>query len=258
MSATSSAGEFTVLVTRPIHQAHGLCEQITALGIKAILLPTIAIADVDNQAELHQQIQQLHECDIAIFISPNAVQKAAVMIQHYWPAWPQQVKTAAIGSSTAQALSALNWPVDFCPEQQFNSEGLLALPELQQVSGKKILLFRGEGGRELLATELKQRGAELTEIIVYRRVLPVIDRNAILTQLPNIKVIIVTSNAGLQNLCELVGEAGRELLLSKQLLVISVRMAEFAKQLGFIKTPLLASNATDESIIKVLRKMLDK
>jgi uroporphyrinogen-III synthase len=229
-----------VLITRPAQQAQSLCAAITRLGGQTLLLPTIAIADVQINRD---QLQQLAQQDIAIFISVNAVQKTAGIIKQ----WPAQCKIAAIGTATAQALCDLNWPVHIVPAEQFNSEALLAMPALQQVANKKIMLFRGEDGRELLANTLRARGARITEIVVYRRVLPVID------QLPNIKnvhVIVCTSSAALQNLCKLFA-ADKQLLFNKKLLVSSHRMADFAQQLGFTKL-LIAANATNEAIVNTL------
>jgi len=238
--------QIKVLITRPAQQGQILGEKIATLGGRFILLPTIEIAEASDQKLLQAQIQQLDKQDIAIFISPNAVQKTAPLIQQ----WPLKVKVGAVGSSTAETLHACHLPVDFYPTEKLSSEGLLALPALQQVSGKKIMLFQGEGGRELLATTLRQRGAEVTEVIAYRRILPAI------AKLPSeeVDIVICTSQTSLENLLTLVGER----LLNKPLLVSSQRLAEIASILGFIKPPLIADNATDEALIKALMTWWEK
>src|SRR4051794_13532664 len=88
-----------ILITRPAHQAQNLCTKITALGGQPILFPTIAIEDIADQKNLFLQIQPLTKYDMAIFISPNAVEKALSLIQQ---PWPEQLKIAAIGDGTVQ------------------------------------------------------------------------------------------------------------------------------------------------------------
>lgn len=238
-----------VLVTRPAHQANQLGRLIEQQGGQAILLPTIAIEFIE--ADLTKLLQQ----DMAIFISPNAVQATQRLMQKQGIVWPKQIMIAAVGASTAQALSAAGLPATVVPEQ-FNSEGLLALPALQNIGGKRIIIFRGDGGRELLSTILQQRSAVLTEVVIYRRTLPVMDIKQQLSgwQTGGLDIIVVTSNTGLQNLLTIIGEAARNWLLNMPLLVISERMAQFARELGFVKKPLVADNATDAAIVQALLK----
>lgn len=246
-----SLSQLRIVITRPLPQGHILGKKIATLGGQFLLVPTIEIADASDQALLHTPIQQLDKHDIAIFISPNAVQKALPIIQRYWPQWPVHVKVGAVGSSTAQALRHHNITVDICPDTEFSSEGLLALAALQTVHGQKIILFRGEGGRDLIATTLRERGAEVSEAISYRRMLPITDKPFDLSR-ENIDVIVCTSLNSLENLLALVGTRGRQWLLHIPLLVSSQRLAEAARTLGFINPPLIADNATDDALLKAL------
>ena len=239
----------TIVITRPKHQAQSLAEKITNLGGRTILFPTIEIADITDTASLQRLIVQLKDFNLAVFVSPNAVQKAAHFIKAQYSSWPRSVKIAAIGRSTAKALSDLDWHVDIYPTNEFNSEALLALPALQHIARQKIILFCGEGGRELITQTLQQRGASVEVATVYRRVLPKSKPFLI----NNVDIIICTSNTSLQNLLTLVDEKTRQLLKNKQLLVISSRLIELARNLGFTQPPILADNATDEAIIKALK-----
>lgn len=239
----------TILVTRPAHQSEQLRLQLSDLGAKVLLLPTIVINEPTDQSILSAQLLQLKDQDIAIFISPNAVIKALPRIKKIYSTWPSTVKIAAIGASTANKLEEQGLTVDFFPRQSFNSEGLLALPVLQSVTSKKLLIFRGEGGRPLLAETLRMRGAVVTEAVVYRREMPPLPKNLSLFE-QNIDVVICTSNTGLQNLFEIVGQANRSRLQNMSLLVVSDRMAAMVQTLGFVKPPLIADNATDSAIIK--------
>lgn len=260
MLLTSPLHGINILVTRPSAQAQNLCNKIRVLGGNPLLLPTIEIIAAPAQPATHAAIAKLAAYDLAIFISPNAVQHAAAYFQQHCPVWPAATKVAAIGASTAQALNTLGINVDFCPAPHFTSEGLLAIPFLQTIAGKKILLFRGNDGRDLLANTLRARGAQLTEVIVYQRTLPSFAKSTLtaLWQTDTLELIICTSNTGLQNLFTLVGEEGRTWLQNMRLLLVSARMAKFAQTLGVTRTPLVAANATDDALINVLINWQDK
>ena len=245
-----------VLITRPAHQAQGLSNAIRQAGGHPVLFPTLTITDPPNMPD----ITGLPQADIAIFTSVNAVEKAVPYIQKTWQKWPSQLKIVAIGAATAEALSRYQLVVDTCP-LQFNSEGLLALSELNQVQGKTVIIFKGLGGRELLSTTLKERGATVVEAIVYQRGLPIVD---IMDYLPNwqadgIDVIISTSQESLQNLVTLVGVQAKDWLLNLPLIVISERMAIFAKYtLGFKQPPMVADNASDAALLAAFIHWRDK
>lgn len=237
-----------ILVTRPTLQARGLIKQIEQLGGNAILFPTIEIVDIENTATINHYLNNLTEFNGAIFVSVNAVQKTAELMKKANYVWPKGLEVIAVGATTAHAIIKLNWPLAAAPEAEFNSEAVLALPLLQQVAAKKIILFCGEGGRELLADTLRQRGAEVVLAVVYRRIKP----RAILEPHSNIDYIVCTSNQGLKNLIEMVKPENHLWLQNKQLVVISQRMVALAKELHFVKPPLIATNATDDAIIQIL------
>lgn len=245
--------EFNVLITRPKHQAQGLYQAIIAAGGRAFLCPTIEIIPPAHPDALAHAIQQLGEADLALFISPNAVLQSRVLLQKYWPQTPTRLKIAAIGTGTAKALASIGWSVHLVP-QQFNSEGLLALPELQDLHEKIVMLFKGEGGRELLASTLKQRGARVIEALAYRRQLPKIETTLVADwQNHAINLIISTSVDSLRNLFTMVGEAGKSWLQQTTFIVISERMRVIAHDFGIQKV-LLAADASDEAIMKTIVK----
>jgi uroporphyrinogen-III synthase len=239
-----------VLVTRPAHQAKKLVDAIAQRGGKTILFPTIDIVPLENVDEAKKIFSRLREFSWIIFVSINAVNNAIPLIQSYYAVWPPSVKVAAVGKTTAESLQEKKIPVDFFPSTLFNSEALIASSEFQNVAHQKILIVRGEGGRELLSTTLKARGAKIEEGIVYRREMPK-NFSANLLRKTHIDIIVCTSNTGLENLISMMGEANRIGLLNKKLLVISDRMRNFAKTLGF-KQVEVSQNATDEFIVSAL------
>ncbi len=242
--------DLKILITRPAHQAHELAIKIRLSNGIAICFPSLEIVPTPIRP-LTLTLKKLPIYDLVLFISPNAVFKTAYSIHKLWPDWPKHVKTVAIGPGTLLALKQHKLPTDYSPEKHFNGAGLLALPALQDIKQKKILILKGQGGRLYLAKELKSRGAHISHLNVYKRQLPdptknnIPDKNAA-------DVIICTSNSGLKNLVHLLYPSWQDILLEKQLLVISPRIAGSAKKLGFVKSPLISDNASNTAILQTL------
>jgi len=241
-----------VLVTRPAHQAQALCQAIAEKGGQAICFPVLEIVDPENSASLSGVIDRLDSYDIAVFISPNAVNRALNIIFSQ-RRLPESLKIAAVGKGSAKALQALGVTADIFPASRFNSESLLALDDLQQVSTKRIIVFRGEGGRELLAETLRARGAIVEYAECYRRVKPKADIAALMRHWARgeIDIIPVTSNEGLRNLFDMVGQLGRKWLQKTPLVVVSQRAVDLAQELGFVKDPIVCE-ANDNAIVKAI------
>jgi uroporphyrinogen-III synthase len=244
-----------VLVTRPADQAEPLCQLIDEAGGEALRLPTLEIRDPDPReaARLAAVVGVLETYDLAVFISVNAVTRGMDFIRAR-RAWPATVKVATVGASSAQALARYGLTVDLVPAHQFNSEALLALEELQDMRGRRVVIFRGNGGRDVLRDVLIQRGAAVDYVEVYRRACPVIDPDDIAHywQPGAVDLITITSNESLQNLHAMAGTAGQPLLCEQRLVVISERQVVLARELGFMHRPLVAANASDEAILAVL------
>jgi len=241
----------SVLVTRPQEQAESLCRMIEAAGGHAIRFPVIAIMPAKDIAAIQQVIQRLSDFDLAIFISANAVR---FTMQQFPQPWPPDLKFAAIGKATASALAEQGISVDISPEAVFNSESLLSMPSMQDLVGKKIILFKGEGGRQLLADTLVQRGAIVCEANVYCRAMPDVDSDPLIHAWSKgkVNVVTVTSQEGLYNLDDMLGEKGRVLLQQTPLVVISERMLEVTRELGIQSPVIVAKHASDEAIVAAL------
>lgn len=253
MSGSGELQGLRVLVTRPAQQAGRLCKAIESRGGTACCLPAIEIRDPLDRARLAAVVDALASYDLAIFISANAVTRGLDYITARGD-WPAGVRVAAVGASTAAALAAHGLAADLVPAQVFSSEGLLALDELQDMRGRRVVIFRGNGGRELLHDTLVERGAEVDYAEVYRRACPAVDAQDLLHywQPGALDVITVTSNETLQNLFEMAGVQGQPLLRKQLLLVVGARQAALAKRLGFTRRPLLAAHASDEAILAAL------
>ncbi len=222
-----------VLVTRPTQQAEPFCQRIEAAGGVAIRFPVLEIRDPADLRGVRTLIQGLDRFDLAIFISPNAATKGVAHIRERG-ALPKHLKIAAIGKGTAQALQRLGMRVDLCPAHGSDSEALLAMDALANVSGQQIVIFRGEGGRELLGDTLRERGAQVEYAQVYRRARPQVDPEPLLKRWwrGEIEIVTVTSGEGLENLFAMVGEAGHAQVRATPLIVVSQRTAERARERG--------------------------
>ena len=245
-----------VLVTRPKQQADNLCESIENLGGTAIRFPVIEINKSENQQVAKKILDDLEQYDIGIFISRNAVEWTLKLLDEKKSAL-ESLSLISIGPATTAALKrALSGTV--ITNYGTNSESLLENEALgtEAVSGKKIIIFRGQGGREHLATTIRQRGAKVDFAEVYRRDCPQYDSDFInkIWALNVPDVVVVTSNNGLENLFSLLNNEQRNLLLSKQLVVMGRRMFDFSVGFGFAKTPIFTEENDDEGILKLIVK----
>lgn len=221
-----------VIVTRPVTQAQELATLIEEAGGTALLFPTIAIEAVADLAHVETLVDGLDAFDYAIFISPNAVQAAMPLILAR-RAWPQHLRFTAIGAATARELQRAGASV-LAPPGRSDSEALLALAELTDVAGKRVVIFRGQGGRELLGDRLRERGASVEYAECYRRVRPRADPGPLLSgwRAGRIHAATVTSSEGLSNLWEMIADEGRTRLRRTPLFVPHERIARAAHALA--------------------------
>lgn len=244
----------TVLVTRPAGQARFFCDEVTEAGGTAICFPSIEIQALPLSASELDRIYPLDQFDFGLFISSNAVCYGVPLIEAE-SLVPGALRVIAVGQSTARALAGLNLPVDIVPTSGFNSEALLAEPELQDLSGQRVLIFKGKGGRALLEKTLLARGAIVKSIDLYRRARPEFDPDVAVgfLGLRSKKVIALTSGDAVRNLDAMMGKLGNRSLKNNQLIVGSHRIAGLVKQMGFIKNPIVASDPGDESMLATLK-----
>ncbi len=232
----------TVLVTRPEPGGQSLCQAIDAAGGQSVYFPTMEIHPLNTQNKT------INECDIIIFTSPNAVIHANTLLDA-----TKKAAVATVGAGTANALKQHNIKTDLCPDKQFNSEGLLELPEMQAVQNKKIVIVKGIAGRPLLEETLRARGANLSTVCVYERKLPVVEQKRLdeLFNRTDIDIIVCTSCECLENLFILATNHVAA-LRQQQLLVSSDRIARLATSLQFQHKPILTLNAQNETIVSSL------
>ena len=245
-----------IAVTRPINQAASLCEAIRHHGGYAAEFPLLAIAPLQDYREFDQAIAALEHADWAIFISTNAVDNAMHRVLQRYGNVPENVNFAAIGHQTAKELARYGVHNVLTPHTRFDSETLLALAEMHDVANKTVIIFRGLGGREVLADTLKSRGAKVIFAESYRRINPQTDTQLLnhLWQHGKLDAIIVTSSEAMRNLLEMSAES--EWLRHITLCVNHARIAELPLQFGL--KVLVADAPGDDAVIKCLSQLVKK
>lgn len=220
-----------IAVTRPRAQAAQLAQRIERSGGVPLLFPLLEIEAAEFTPALSEQFSRLAQTDLAIFISPNAVQYGMAAARSAGVSFPASLKVATVGQGSAKALRELGVADVIAPTERFDSEGLLALPALQRISGWRVMIFRGNGGRELLGDTLAARGATVEYVECYRRAKPEQDGAALLAAAPD--AITVTSSEALGHLWEMLDGPAREALRGTPLFVPHARIAEVAHQQGW-------------------------
>lgn len=245
-----------IAVTRPVDQATSICEAIHHHGGKATLFPLLAISPLQDYSEFEQTIASLETADWAIFISTNAVDNALPRIIKKFGNVPRNLKFAAIGHQTARELALYGIHDILTPHTRFDSETLLALAEMHDVANETIVIFRGVGGRDVMADTLKSRGANVIFAECYRRINPQTDAQSlnILWHQGQLDAVIVTSSEAMRNLLDMAGES--EWLRHVTLCVNHARIAELPLQFGF--KVLVTDAPGDDAMIKCLSQVVNK
>lgn len=243
MTASGPLAGRTIVVTRPRAQAAPLAEAITAAGGTPLLFPLLDIAPAADPAPLATAIQCLADYTLAVFISPNAVDYSLPAILAAGP-WPAGLIPAAVGQGTVKALAAYGVSGCVVPSERFDSEALLELPALQadRVAGCRAAIFRGDGGRELLADTLRERGATVDCIACYQRSAPVGGAGDLMNawRAGALDAITVSSSEGLRYLVDMLDAEGRARLAETPVFVPHVRIAENARLLDLRQVVLTA------------------
>ncbi len=259
----TEAGEHSccVWVTRPEPAATALVTAIEQAGMRALAVPTLEIvAPADPEQTRADARRCLAQAGLAVFVSRNAVDWLWQLLGNDAADYLSRLEVVAVGPATAAALQARQIEEVITPPANADSESLLGLPSLQAsvVAGRQVTIIRGQGGRELLAETLRERGAGVDYIEVYRRQpctgsaesLPRLWRD----QPP--AAIVVTSPAGLEALVAMTAAADRPALLATRLLCLGRRLPAQARALGFEDCIPVPATAGNQAIVQTLRAQL--
>ncbi len=245
--------EAQVLVTRPAGQADKLCAALEKQGYSVVHRPMLQIDYFKEPfAESRQRVIDLDLYQHVVFVSANAVRGGMTWFEQFWPQLPMGINWYGVGRSSADLL--LEFGIQAIYPEQMDSEGLLALPQLASVAGHKVLLVKGEGGRDYIRAQLQARGAQVDSLETYRRQPAMHDRgpfSALFTS-GTVDTVLVSSGEGLDNMVSLLGPNAVEILAEATLVVPGPRVAELAAEMGLAKL-LVAENATDAAMLRALQ-----
>lgn len=244
-----------VLVSRPAHQADGLCRALERAGLSPWRLPAIDIRPAPASDQQQAALAAAADADWWVFVSPNAVEHGLRALAERGVGRRPATRIACVGGGTARALAAAGLPADLVPAGASNSASLLAEPLLQEVHGRRVVVFRGDGGRELLPETLRARGAELYLAEVYRRALPAVDPAPVARALAQgeIQVAVLTSVTALEHLLELLTAAA---LAETGLVAVSERIIEAARERGLRGPAAVSREPGDEALVEAIVQLV--
>jgi uroporphyrinogen-III synthase len=249
-----------VVITRPRAQAEDLARAVASLGRTPVVLPLLEITALPDQSQLAATLARLADFALVAFVSPNAIDAAFAHIA----AWPAHVTLAVLGEGSRVALArhginTANTSIVSPPDPAHSdSEHLLAALDLAALAGRRVLIVRGESGRELIADGLRAAGALVETVAAYRRGVPALspelaDTLASLLAQPN--DWIITSSEALRGLVGLLHrlDSGRAVaeMQHQHLIVPHARIADTARALGFTQVTLTGSG--DERLLAALQ-----
>lgn len=246
--------DWRVLLTRPTDESALLAEVLGEAGVFSSSLPLLEIQALPVGDTQHARMLELHRYCAVIVVSKPAARMAVQLLEQFWPQPPSQ-RWFSVGAGTAQILA--DHGLDVFPEQGDDSEALLELPQLREAIARpdpRVLIVRGEGGRELLAERLRGQGASVDYLELYRRDLPRYADGVLMQRIraERLNGLVVSSGQGFEHLQQLAGEAWPQ-VARLPLFVPSPRVAEMARAAGAEKV-VDCRGASAAALLTVLRE----
>lgn len=240
-----------VLNPRPARQAAELSAALSAAGAQVMALPLLEIVPLSLETSTNQHLMDLDRFHTVVFVSANAARLGLEAVAHYWPQWPVGLTVVAVGPATRAILDAAGLRV-VSPEQE-DSEGMLALPELNHVAGQRVLVFRGDEGRELLPETLRARGATVNVLPLYTRRLPAACAEQWRHRVRMPDVVLLSSHLIWQHWQRIAGSDA----IKPVLMAVSERLAERVRAAG-AQQVICSAGATPQKWLLALQEWQNK
>lgn len=246
---TNSLAAKRILLIRPQRQEDQLLSMLENSGADVTHIPVMRIEPIVESQQIKTRILEVDNFHKAIFVSGNAAELGIEWIDKFWPMLPVGIEYFAVGERTSALLKEADINA-LCPSGRQNSETLLQLTQLQELDNQRIIIFRGVGGREILAETLIERGARVEYCELYRRVIDT--QQLALAQQQESDCLVAHSG----ELIQAMGEAESSLFADTALVVPSERVAAIATALGYRRV-ISAENALPESMLAAVRRAFD-
>lgn len=239
------------LVVRPEPQASSLSQALLAAGHQPVTSPLLSFDAGSELDRLPDLLSPLCSEDYVIAVSVQAVNFTHTALQQKGLAWPK-ARYIAVGEATGNAFTAVGVLGSAVPEDP-RSEGIISLPGLDQLTDRRVVILRGNGGRHMIAPTLTERGAKVDYCEVYRREYSSDPQGELVKswQSQGVDSIIITSGGLLSHIVQLATASAKDWLLSRLLIVPSIRVVEEAKELGFTQI-INAEGASNQALIAAL------
>ncbi|MDF3980493.1 uroporphyrinogen-III synthase [Luteibacter sp. PPL201] len=230
MSRTQPLRNVTVVITRPAGTAGPLSRRVRKLGGIPVAVPGLSLRATADATATHAALRSALRGDMLVFTSPAAVRFAADLLP-----LATRATVIAVGRGTARALKMVDVAEVHFPANRQDSEGVLGMPEMASLGGRRVALIGAPGGRGVLREQLAARGATLEEIHVYHRVAPRIDRRHIdpLLKLGRRSAVLISSAEALEHLHRALIPPAWRRLVQAVAVVSSDRLRQVAEATGF-------------------------
>ena len=237
----------TVVLTRPQADSERLSEALQNEGFQTRVMPIITIEAIPTAEQA--PAPSLSDDALCIFISANAVRFGLPQLGSAL-ARDSDLTVIAVGNKTRDTLAAEG--IQAQVPVRADSEGLLAMPALSAPDSRDVVIVKGEGGRELLASELTGRGARVTEWACYRRCWPEVDVSGLIEISAGL-IFQASSGEMVSRLSELLAGGGQADLFQSSIIVPSDRVARLATEIGWGQV-IRAEDASDDAFIRALKQ----
>ena len=237
----------TVVLTRPQADSERLSETLQNEGFQTRVMPIITIEAIPTAEQA--PAPSLSDDALCIFISANAVRFGLPQLGSAL-ARDSDLTVIAVGNKTRDTLVAEG--IQAQVPVRADSEGLLAMPALSAPDSRDVVIVKGEGGRELLASELTGRGARVTEWACYRRCWPEVDVSGLIEISAGL-IFQASSGEMVSRLSELLAGGGQADLFQSSIIVPSDRVARLATEIGWGQV-IRAEDASDDAFIRALKQ----
>ncbi len=238
-----------VLVTRPHEQNRKMLALLQHAGALSQAFPVTTMRDRSDIVAKQCNRDDILSSKLLIFISQNAVIYANRLFAKIGIKGHTLPPVAAVGKSTAELLAHYNIPVSAYPQNP-GSEALLRLAIVTRTAGNgRVIIFRGLGGKEVLAQKLRKIAAQVLYLEVYERVMPNCPPLELTPGKPAYDLTMVTNVDALLNLYALTARKSRSQLLNLKLLLGSENQLPAYHALKFQKTPLVARSPLDHDML---------
>lgn len=232
----------TAIIVRPSPECDQLVTALNNAGLPAVACPMLSFSQGRDFCSLPETLSTLPPSSLVVLVSPRSVDYGNQALLNANAQWPSHINYIAVGKRTAEVFDTCTGLKASFPLRE-DSEGMLALPDMQDVSGKKVLILRGDSGREHLAPSLKMKGANVNYCEIYQRQW---DVSALLSQAKMwnpalVRTLVVTSGQQLTHFDQLISLSDQHWLRQCHILVPSKRIQNQAIELGFEKITIVDS-----------------